>query len=82
MKKIFFWSPHISNVATIKNVINSAMSLKKYNKKLLNVSIIDVVGEWRKYKKKLEIYKINLFELPGLNLNKFFPIEGFFSNPE
>ena len=56
------------------------MSLKKYNKKLLNVSIIDAVGEWRKYLKELEIYNINLFELPGLNLNKFFPIEGFFKS--
>ena len=80
MKKIFFWSPHISNVATIKNVINSAMALKKYNKKPLNVSIIDAVGEWRKYLKELEISNINLFELPGLNLNKFLPIEGFFKS--
>ncbi len=80
MKKIFFWSPHISNVATIKNVINSAMSLKRYNKKPLNVSIIDAVGEWRKYLKELEMSNINLFELPGLNLNKLFPIEGFFKS--
>ncbi len=80
MKKIFFWSPHISNVATIKNVINSAMSLKKYKKNSLNVSIIDVVREWKKYKKEIEISNINLIELPGLNLNKFFPIEGFFKS--
>ena len=80
MKKIFFWSPHISNVATIKNVINSAMSLKKYNKKSLNVSIIDVVGEWIKYKKQIEIFKINLIELPGLKLKKSFPVEGFFKS--
>ena len=53
MKKIFFWSPHLSNVATIKNVINSAMSLKKYYKKSLDVSIIDVVGEWLKYKNEI-----------------------------
>lgn len=80
MKKIFFWSPHISNVATIKNVINSAMSLKKYNKKSLNVSIIDVVGEWIKYKKQIEMSKINLIELPGLKLKKLFPVEGFFKS--
>ena len=80
MKKIFFWSPHTSNVATIKNVINSAMSLKKYNKKSLNVSIIDVVGEWIKYKKQIEIFKINLIELPGFKLKKSFPVEGFFKS--
>ena len=77
MKKIFYWSPHLSNVATIKNVQNSAMSLKKYYKKSLNVSIIDVVGEWLKYKKEIDALKINRIELPGLKLNKFFPIEGF-----
>ena len=77
MKKIFYWSPHLSNVATIKNVQNSAMSLKKYYKKSLNVSIIDVVGEWSKYKKEIDALKINRIEVPGLKLNKFFPIEGF-----
>ena len=53
MKKIFYWSPHISNVATIKNVINSAISLKTYSKKPIEFSIIDVVGEWLKYKKEI-----------------------------
>tara|TARA_Y100000591_G_scaffold332300_1_gene369102 strand:- start:5 stop:1156 length:1152 start_codon:yes stop_codon:yes gene_type:complete len=80
MKKIFFWSPHISNVATIKNVINSAMSLKKYKKNSLNVSIIDAVGEWTKYKKEIEISNVNLIKLPGLNLNKLFPVNGFFKS--
>lgn len=77
MKKIFYWSPYLSNVATIKNVLNSAMSIKKYYKKSLNVSIIDVVGEWSKYKKEIEAYKINRIKMPGLKLNKFLPIEGF-----
>ena len=36
MKKIYYWSPHISNVATIKNVINSAISIKKFSKKKSN----------------------------------------------
>ena len=77
MKKIFFWSPHVSNVATVKNVINSAASLKKYNKNQINVSIIDAVGEWKKYKDEIKLFKINMIEMPGLNLSKFFPIEGF-----
>ena len=77
MKKIFFWSPHVSNVATVKNVINSAASLKKYNKNQINVSIIDAVGEWKKYKDEIKLFKINMIEMPGLNLSKFFPIEGY-----
>ena len=44
MKKIFYWSPHTSHVATIKNVINSAISIKKFSKDEINVSILDVAG--------------------------------------
>ena len=77
MKKIFYWSPYLSNVATIKNVLNSAMSMKKYNRNSLNISIIDAVGEWSKYKKEIEALKINLIKMPGLKLDKFLPIEGF-----
>jgi len=77
MKKIFYWSPYLSNVATIKNVLNSAMSIKKYNKRSLNISIIDVIGEWSKFKKEIHAFKINLIKMPGLNLKKFIPIEGF-----
>ena len=77
MKKIFYWSPYLSNVATIKNVLNSAMSIKKYYKNSINVSIIDVVGEWSNYKKEIEVNKINRLKMPGLKLNKFLPIEGF-----
>ena len=77
MKKIFYWSPYLSNVATIKNVLNSAMSMKKYNKKSLNISIIDVVGEWSKYEKEIQALKINLIKMPGFKLDKFLPIEGF-----
>ena len=77
MKKIFYWSPYLSNVATIKNVLNSAMSMKKYTKKSLNISIIDVVGEWSKYEKEIQALKIDLIKMPGFKLDKFLPIEGF-----
>ena len=33
MNKIFYWSPYLSNVATIHNVLTSALSLATYNKK-------------------------------------------------
>lgn len=78
MKKIFYWSPHLSRVATIKNVINSAKSIKIFNKNEINVSIIDAVGEWKKEKNQLQNSKINFIELPGLILSKFLPITGFF----
>ena len=53
MKKIFYWSPFLSNVATIGNVLNSAYSLSKYEKNSFNTYIIDVLGEWNEKKKRL-----------------------------
>ncbi len=77
MKKICYWSPHISNVATIKNVINSAISLKKFKKDSFSVKIFDVIGEWSTYKSFLNKYDIETIKLTNLNLKKFLPISGF-----
>jgi len=63
MKKIFYWSPHLSNVATIKNVINSAKSLKRFNDKEYEISIIDTFGEWKDKKDILNQYKISVLKL-------------------
>ena len=77
MKKICYWSPHISHVATIKNVINSAISIKKFAKKETNVKIFDVVGEWMQFKEILDFNNIELLRLSNLRLTKFLPITGF-----
>ena len=77
MKKICYWSPHISNVATIKNVINSAISIKKFAKKETNVKIFDVVGEWMEFKEILDFNNIEILRLSNLRLTKFLPITGF-----
>ena len=77
MKKVFYWSPHLSNVATIKNVINSAKSVKKFSKKDINVSIIDAIGEWDEYFQDLDLCKVNQIKLSKLNLKKYLPISGF-----
>ena len=77
IKKIFYWSPHISNVATIKNVINSMISLKSYSKKPLNISIINVIGEWSRNKDQLSLFDINFIDMKGPKLDKFIPITGF-----
>ena len=45
--KIFYWSPFLSNIATINAVLNSVNSLLKYDKnKKYDPHIIDAVGEW------------------------------------
>ena len=50
MKKIYYWSPHLSDdIATIKSVKNSASSFKDYSNSY-SVSILDSVGEWRTHK--------------------------------
>ena len=77
MKKIFYWSPHISKVATIKNVLNSAFSLKKFNKEKINVSILDVIGEWSNHKSELESKKINYLKISGFEISKLLPISGY-----
>ena len=77
MKKIFYWSPYLSNVATIKNVINSAKSIKKFDKSGSTISLIDVIGEWKNHKKYIIQANIDLIKLSGFDLSSFFPITGF-----
>ena len=80
MKKIFYWSPHISNVATVKNVINSAKSLKLHSKKPIEVTLLNAVGEWNSFKEELDRFKINLFDMNGIKLKKYLPINGYFKS--
>ena len=47
-KKVCYWSPFISNVATIKAVINSALAINRYSDQKFESLIIDVFGEWKK----------------------------------
>ena len=47
-KSIFVWSPFISKVGTVQNVINSLNSINKYSN--LNTNLINVFGEWDNYK--------------------------------
>ncbi len=78
MKKIYYWSPHISRVATIKNVFNSAVSLARYTSEKLDVSIIDVFGEWKDLKEEMRSKNVNYIKLSKLDLSNFLPISGYF----
>ena len=47
MRKIFYWSPFFSDVATIKAVTRSLVSLTKFPQdQKFKVSLIDAIGEW------------------------------------
>ena len=78
MKKIFYWSPYLSNVATIRNVVNSAYSLIKYDKISFRAYILDVFGEWDNKKKELSEKKIEYLKISNLKIN--LPISGFFKS--
>ena len=66
--KIYYWAPFLSNIATVSSVIRSIESIKVYNKKNLEISIIDSVGEWDQIKEKvkdidvIKLYKKSLIE--------------------
>tara|TARA_B110000037_G_scaffold222531_1_gene297834 strand:+ start:1823 stop:2983 length:1161 start_codon:yes stop_codon:yes gene_type:complete len=77
MKKIFYWSPHIDKVATIKAVINSAYSLKLYSNNEYDPYIINVAGEWDEYQSTLKEKGINLIKLTNSNVIKNRNIKGF-----
>lgn len=61
MKKIFYWAPLLSKIATRKAVINSALSLTKYSKEY-DVALINVTGEFTGIDKEYKNLKV-------LNLN-------------
>ena len=66
MKKkisIFYWSPYLGKVATIRSVINSAISFQNHKK---IISIIDCFGEWKYFKKKFKKNKIKIIQLQNL----------------
>ena len=51
--KIFYWSPCLNPVGTIKSTINSATSLSRYSDNY-DVFIINTFGEWDFYKEELK----------------------------
>ena len=53
MKSVYYWSPYLTNVATINAVLNSAKSLKKYSK-FYEPIIINSCGEFDIYSEDLK----------------------------
>ena len=62
MTKVFYWCPYLSNVATINNVINSAISLAKYDKKY-QIFLLETIGEWQFAKTKLMTNNVQIEKL-------------------
>ena len=74
--KIFYWSPFLSNIATVDSVINSINAIKHYDeKKKINPIIIDSVGEWSQ--KKLDNHVYNVRQLYNYKIYSFLPKKGY-----
>ena len=76
-KLVCYWSPFIDNVATVKAVINSALSINKYSNQKFESIIIDAFGEWKNYFQSdfnnLKIYNLNYIkQLFGFSSNGYF----------
>ena len=77
-KSIYYWSPCLTKVGTVKSTINSAISLAKYSKSY-NVKILNVFGEWSKYKDYLKKKNVEVEDL-AFNYYNFLPKNGFLNS--
>ena len=69
MQSIYYWSPCLNKVGTVKSTINSAVSLAKYSK-IYNVKILDVFGEWSNHKDYLLKNNVEIENLSKITLGK------------
>ena len=74
-KSVYYWSPCLTRVGTVKSTLNSAISLAKYSE-LYNVKILNVFGEWNNYKKILEENDVQLENLT-FNYYSLLPKNGY-----
>ena len=75
-KTVCYWSPFISNVATVKAVINSALSINRYSNQKFESVIIDAFGEW-KTNINNETYNLKFYSLNYITKLFKFSSEGF-----
>ena len=76
MKKIFYWCPFITEVATVKAVLNSCKGLIKYNKNY-KPYIINCFGEFDQFKDQIYQDKIEIINLTSNNFIKNISSQGF-----
>ncbi len=79
MKKIFYWSPFLTKIATIKSVINSASIIKK-NDEHSDIYILNCVGEWNNFEEELKSKNLKIIKLINFNLHKYLPKTGYFAS--
>ncbi len=77
-KKIYYWSPFLSPIATCKAVLNSAESLSKYSSNYESY-ILNFFGEFDKFSKNKKKKKLNFISYYS-SLTNFLPYEGKFKS--
>ena len=76
-KKIYYWSPYLGNVATVRSVLNSMIGLKNLKKNEIDVTLLNCYGEWNDKLRNLKKNSINLLNLQtkfkfSINTHGFF----------
>ena len=76
-KEIYYWSPYVGKIATVRSVINSMIGLKRYKGNYYRINLINCYGEWNKFRSHLKKNDINLLNLQRkfnfkINLYGFF----------
>ena len=62
-KTVYYWSPFLGRVATIRSVINSMIGLKKYKEKNYEINLINCYGEWNDFRSHLKKESVNVVSL-------------------
>ena len=62
-KDIFYWSPYLGKVATIRSVLNSMIGLKTFTTNKFNISLINCYGEWDNEISNLKKKKIDIINI-------------------
>ena len=74
---IYYWSPCLNKVGTVKSTINSVLSLSKYSNSKFVPVIINACGEWDEYKDFFKSNNIKIVNLSPFNYYKYLPKTGF-----
>ena len=62
-KEIYYWSPFIGRVATVRSVVNSIIGFKRLKQNKLNLHLINCYGEWNNFRYQLKKEKVNIIDL-------------------
>lgn len=63
-KKIFFWSPLLSNVGTVNAIIGMADSLSKYSNN--KVYVLDILGEFKNFRNHNRLHFLSFVRIDGI----------------